>query len=375
MKFAIITHAVHKIKDGQIYSYEPYVREMNLWAKYVDEIIILAPISNEEITDIETSYCHSNIKVVAIPNFDITSIKNLLKSLLVIPQICGLIYKVMKQVDHIHLRCPGNIGLLGSLVQILFPSKPKTAKYAGNWDPNSQQPITYKFQKWLLGSPFLTKNMKVLVYGDWPNQTKNIVPFFTASYHQSEIEEIPVKTFEKKIKLVFVGGFTEGKQPLLSVQSAHELIKKGYDISLDLYGGGVKREEIENYIELHKLDNHIILHGNVNKDEVKKAFIDAHFLIFISKSEGWPKVVAEAMFWGCLPISTDISCVQDMLGNNSRGSLLKPDANADTIATEIKSYLADENKYLEKVVEAKKWSQKYTLETFEGAVKELLKNE
>ncbi|WP_373940759.1 glycosyltransferase [Polaribacter sejongensis] len=260
------------------------------------------------------------------------------------------------------------------MVQILFPSKPKTAKYAGNWDPNSQQPITYKFQKWLLGNTFLTKKIKVLVYGDWPNQTKNILPFFTASYHQNEIIEIPTKELTKQMKLIFVGGFTLGKQPLLSVQSAHELIKKGYNVCLGMYGDGVMRGELESYISKHQLEKYVTLHGNVNKDVVKTAFQEAHFLIFISKSEGWPKVVAEAMFWGCLPISSDVSCVGYMLGENTRGSVLKPEASTEDIVTEIKSYLENENKYQEKVLEAKKWSQNYTLDTFEAAIKELLKN-
>ena len=45
-------------------------------------------------------------------------------------------YKAMKWADHIHLRCPGNIGLLGCIVQIAFPKKVKTVKYAGNWIQN-----------------------------------------------------------------------------------------------------------------------------------------------------------------------------------------------------------------------------------------------
>ena len=98
MIFGIITHTVHKIKEGQIYAYEPYVREMNLWGKFVDEIIIVAPVSADEIISIDAFYNHSNIKVITIPNFDTTSIKNTFRSILVIPKICRSIYKVMKQV-------------------------------------------------------------------------------------------------------------------------------------------------------------------------------------------------------------------------------------------------------------------------------------
>ena len=42
-------------------------------------------------------------------------------------------------------------------------------------------------------------------------------------------------------------------------------------------------------------------------------------LIFISKSEGWPKVVAESMWWGCIPISKPVSCIPEMLGYGKRG--------------------------------------------------------
>ncbi|WP_159947764.1 glycosyltransferase [Polaribacter septentrionalilitoris] len=375
MKFGIITHAVHKIKDGQIYAYEPYVREMNLWAKHVDQILVLAPVSTDKISSIEIAYQHNNIKVIEIPNFDITTVKNLLRSLLVMPIICWQIYKVMKQSDHIHLRCPGNIGLLGCIVQILFPSKPKTAKYAGNWDPSSHQPITYKLQKWLLSNTFFTKNIKVLVYGEWPNQTKNIVPFFTASYAKNEIEQVPEKKLNSIVKFIFVGTFSEGKQPLLSVKTIEKLLSHNYDVQLDMYGEGSEFNSVKKYINDKELSNRINLHGNKSKEIVKNAFQKAHFLIFISKSEGWPKVVAEAMFWRCLPISTDISCVNYMLDFGNRGEILNPNSSVEEISEIILNYIHKEKSYQEKVLSAQQWSQNFTLNKLESEIKKIFKNE
>src|SRR5690606_34200508 len=49
---------------------------------------------------------------------------------------------------------------------------------------------------------------------------------------------------------------------------------------------------------------------------------DSHFLILASKSEGWPKAVAEAMFFGCILIVTPVSCVPWMLNYGSRGILI-----------------------------------------------------
>ena len=74
------------------------------------------------------------------------------QSIFVIPIIVCKIFKVCFWADHIHLRCPGNIGLLGVLVQVFFPKKIKTVKYAGNWDPNSKQPKTYILQKKILSN-------------------------------------------------------------------------------------------------------------------------------------------------------------------------------------------------------------------------------
>ena len=43
MKFTIITHVLHKKDQESLYAYEPYVREMNLWFKYVNEVKVVAP--------------------------------------------------------------------------------------------------------------------------------------------------------------------------------------------------------------------------------------------------------------------------------------------------------------------------------------------
>lgn len=371
MKFTIITHAVHKKKEQKYFAYEPYVREMNLWLTNFSEIKIIAPLSTEDIKPIETSYISNNIVLSIISSFNLLSLKNKLETILKIPIVLFKIYNAMRWADHIHLRCPGNVGLLGCLVQCFFPSKPKTVKYAGNWDPKSTiQPLSYRIQRKILSNTFLTKNCKVLVYGEWENQTKNIVPFFTASYNQNEIEKISDKNLQEEINLIFVGTFSKGKQPLKSVQVTEKLYKKGYNVKLNMFGNGSEFETVKEYINDNKLNSIVILHGNQPKEIVKKAFQKSHFLVFISKSEGWPKVVAEAMFWSCLPVSTKVSCVPYMLGSGSRGALI--DDNVDNITKTIVNYINDEKKFLTSIEKAKQWSQQYTLEKFEKEIKKLL---
>ncbi|GER59688.1 glycosyltransferase family 4 protein [Patiriisocius marinus] len=370
MRFLVITLAPSLHKESAIYSYAPYVKEMNLWFDKVEKPVILSPTKYKKKL-LTSSFDNSNIEVVSIPSIYGGSILGLLKSALVLPSIFFKMMVQMKRADHIHLRCPSNIGLIGCFVQVLFPKKIKTAKYAGNWDPKAIQPLSYRLQKWILANTFLTKNMNVLVYGDWPNQSKNIKSFFTASYTKKEIIGTPPKVFKAPYKFLFVGSLVSGKRPLYAIKLIESLVKSGTQCTLELYGDGVERAILETYVLDHQLNNVIKFRGNKAAAEVQQAYKDSSFLILPSKSEGWPKVVAEAMFWGVIPIVTHISCVPWMLDFGARGILMS------TIKQQDLAVLLEQLEYPKKLQEmsnkAKQWSQEYTLDTFEAEILKLLK--
>ena len=450
MKFAVITHVKHIQHKNHYYGYAPYIREMNLWLKYVDKVIIVAPLVNNELNPIHEKYNHSQVYFLQVEEFDITSIANVVRTIVRLPKIATQVYKAMQQADHIHLRCPGNMGLLGALVQILFPNKQKTAKYAGNWDPKSKQPWSYRLQKWILSNTFLTRNMQVLVYGEWEGSTKNIKPFFTATYSESEIQHSAFSIQNKlslraqsrttennfdfnqsdklddsvlslraqsrttendfnltqsdkqdnsvwslraqsrttensldsarldKIEIdlpptsfLFVGTLSKGKQPLYAIRLVEALYQQGKNVQLDLYGEGVLRTDLEQYIAQNNLETIITLKGNQSKETVLKAYQNSHFLILPSKSEGWPKVVAEAMFWGCVPIASPVSCVPFMMGNGSRGIVLKEQLNKDV--SQIMNVLNNQEVYKKMALEGQTWSRQFTTDKFETEISKLLK--
>jgi glycosyltransferase involved in cell wall biosynthesis len=371
MTFLIISHTEHYRANDQLYAYAPYVREMNLWLKFVEEVHIIAPVSVDFDQNINVAYKHPKISIKDVPAFSLIGFKEKLSTLKSLPKILNIMYCAMQQADHIHLRCPGNMGLLGCIVQIFFPKTPKTAKYAGNWDPKSAQPWSYKLQKWILSNTWLTKNMQVLVYGDWPNQTKNIKPFFTATYKEDEKEPVKSRSYTQKLDFCYVGSLSKGKQPEKAVELVEQLKKNGRNVMLHMYGEGMERNAIEDLIKKHNLEDYIFLHGNQPKAKVKKALQHCHFLILPSKSEGWPKVVAEAMFWGCIPVVTPVSCVPWMLDYGGRGLIMNyvyDDTTADKILSLLKS-----PKKLEGIAEnASNWSRHYTLDKFEEELKKLL---
>ena len=370
MKFLIISHTPHKQRANRLYAYAPYVREMNLWLKYVESVVIVAPEVTGGASNIELDYQHESIQLKIIPRINFVSLRNSMSSVIKVPRILIELLKACRKADHIHLRCPGNIGLLGCFVQFFFPKKIKTAKYAGNWDPDSRQPFSYKVQKWLLSNVHLTKNMQVLVYGSWKNQSKNIKPFFTATYSSSEIIKPAIRNYNGKIDFVFIGSLVEGKRPLLAIKIVEALTKLKMQVNLEIYGDGVLRKELERYVTSNQLKDVVVLKGNKNKEIIVGALKKAHFLILPSKSEGWPKVVSEAMFYGTIPIASKISCVPDMLDFGNRGILIEP--KLEDAVDQIKDHLQNEDGLRKMSEAAYKWSQNYTLETFEAAIAQLI---
>jgi glycosyltransferase involved in cell wall biosynthesis len=396
MKLLLISDAPILIKNKEKVAYAPYVKEMNLWMKHACSTTYVCP-TRYEPSLLTKAFDNQYFKQIRLRRLEFHTILAALISVLTIPYQAIILWNAMRKADHIHLRCPGNLALLASMAQILFPSKRKTVKYAGNFDPCASQPIAYRLQKRILSNTFLSKNIKVLVYGNWPNQTKNIQPFFTASYHRNQIEPVANRNWNGPFKAVFVGTIGANKRPLEVFELIKELRANGMAISLDYYGDGPLKKVIENKVNQAGLEDHVRLHGNVDNTSLIQAYKKAHFSFLLSKSEGWPKAVAEAMFWGCIPVASKVSCVPWMLGietsnfqlptsnadketyplglgtgfdNTQRGVLINDILQAGTV---VEEYIKQPELLQHMSQAAAAWSQQYTLDDFEREIALLLK--
>lgn len=372
---AIFTLVVHKEKDGQYYGYAPYVSEMNMWASHFNKVIVIGPLSkSKDLEKIDFNYSHQNLELVEVPVFSIKSFSAILKLIIALPSMILKMIKVMRTADYLHFRCPSNVSAVAAVVQIFFPNKPKSTKYAGNWDPKSKQPLGYRFQKWLLTNRFFTKNMKVLVYGDYPNQQKSVVPFISATYRDQERVPFKKRDFSGRLKFVFIGAMVVGKRPKLTVQIVRKLLNNGIDAELHMFGDGNLIKEIKALVNHNNLQDRIHVYGNRDKSDIKKCLLDAHFSILPSKSEGWPKAIAEGMFFGAIPISTKISCLPWILDYGKRGILIDVDLNE--ACSVILNELDKGNDYLNTMSKkAQDWAQQYTLDRLEQEIKNIVQGD
>ena len=343
---------------------------MNLWEKYVQELTIFAPIQPLTPDRIDLPFNSEKIGLNKVPLFNTLGVINILRSFFLIPFILIKMVLAMHRANHIHIRCPNNFGLIACIAQILFPAKVKTVKYANNWDVNSKQPISYKVQQWILRNTFLTRNVTVLAYGIWTDYTKNIKPFFTASYSLNDKVNFVKPSFGNIINLAFVGTLTENKRPILALEVLNELIRRGYNAKLEFCGDGKEKDRLKEKAKSLFCESSVFFLGNVSGEKVRSVLMESHFLVFGSKSEGWPKAVAEAMWWGCIPVTTRVSCVPEMLDFGNRGVLCEP--NSNQMANEIESLVGSIEDYNRLSLQASNWSRQYTIERFEEEIKSLL---
>jgi glycosyltransferase involved in cell wall biosynthesis len=165
----------------------------------------------------------------------------------------------------------------------------------------------------------------------------------------------------------------KGKNPLYAIQLVEDLSKKGYDVHLSLYGEGMERTRLEQYIIAHQLEAVVELQGNQSKEIVQKAYQNSHFVVLPSDSEGWPKAIAEGMFWGCVPLASPVSCVPYMLDQGKRGILLDMDLEKDVV--KAVALLKNQLDFDAKSENASEWSRNYTLDVFEREIRGLLKHD
>lgn len=367
MRLLVVSTAPILTSDKVKTAYAPMVAELDLWFEKPESVTILAPTSYSK-PFLTKAFKRQDIKIISVPALYFGSIPGLLKSLWGISVTKIKLLIAMAKADHIHIRCPGNTSLFACWMQIFFPRKTKTAKYAGNWSPKAKQPFSYRVQKWLLRNRILTYNMQALVYGEWPHQTRNIKPFFTATYWEADKQPLVTRDYSGPVKLVYLGTLSANKRVDYAIDLLSQLVKKGIDISFDIYGDGAESESLKSQAEQLGLKDRVSMMGNRAASDVAVALKEAHFLILPSKSEGWPKAVAEAMFWGAIPLASPVSCVPWMLDEGKRGMLLDFESDAATLEA-----MLSRPRRLERMGKAaSQWSRQYTMDKFREEIHKLL---
>lgn len=123
-------------------------------------------------------------------------------------------------------------------------------------------------------------------------------------------------------RLISVGRLEEQKNFAMLIEAFYEIKKKHTEITLDIYGEGSLKNQLQQQIESLGLEDSVKLCGRTN--DIVTTLTEHDLFIMPSNYEGMPNSLMEAMGIGLPCIATDCPTgPKELLGENVRGLLIE----------------------------------------------------
>jgi glycosyltransferase involved in cell wall biosynthesis len=327
-KLVIVSHTEHQLDaDGIVKGWGPTINEINYLSHFWEEVVHVACLEkNVGVKGSSIAYSNQNTKFEPIPTFGGKKIWQKLDILWKMPLILWKVHKSLKGASHVQLRVPMGIGVF-LIPYFAFRRKSKYVfwvKYANNWG-DLKPKLGFKIQRWMLKENLA--NCKVTINGFWPDQPKHCISFENPCLYQSEVIEAEAFVERKKYIAPFIFVFVGRLEDEKGVQIILDMLKQlPSELWAKMHFVGDGKNKLSYYEQAKQFNDKIEFHGFIDRKGVHKLYKDSHFFLFPSyASEGFPKVIAEASAFGCIPITSDVASIGHYIKNGINGFIWKND--------------------------------------------------
>ena len=367
----IVSHVRHYQYEGEIYAYGPYAREVDVWADLFPQVQIAAPCRCEAPSSDCLPFRATNISVIAQKETGGESISEKLRQVIALPKLCFDLGRAMRSADAIHVRCPGNLGLLGSVLAPLF-SRNLVAKYSNQWSRFPGEPWSWRFQRFLLQSRWWRG--PVTVYAREDQARGHVVPFFTSiltADQMTQARRASNRPFaSNKLRILYVGRLSRSKNVDTLLLALADLTKQGRAVECTVIGEGPFRSDLEELCASRGLGEIVQFTGGLPFDSVLGYLEKADVLVLVSETEGWPKAIAEAMAFGLICVGTNRGLVPELLADG-RGFTVPP-GDPEALVGVLRQIADNPRSFAEMRGRAARWGQQFSLELLAESLKQLL---
>lgn len=321
-QLTIISHTEHYTNGyGELVGFGATVTEINELLDVFDSIVHVAVLYKSQAPDSALPYTSKAVTFVALPVVGGKGFGDKLNVILKALKILNIIHNALKGSTHFQFRAPTGMGVYVIPYLVFFSAKQGWFKYAGNWKQD-HAPLAYRFQRWLL----INQKRKVTINGHWDNQPKHCLSFENPCLTEEELRDGEKargeKLFNKHRKtLCFVGRLDASKGFDLFVESLNELNSDFKNrIETVHIVGEMKEQLFEGFLEVSGLA--IKYHDTLARADLHEIYKQSHFIILPSKSEGFPKVISEALNYGCIPVVSSVSSIGQYIKEGENGILI-----------------------------------------------------
>ena len=362
-------------KNAEYEAYEPVVREIENMEHIFTDITWIGYNYKNDLSRSNLRKIYSNkVNYIFLDRTGGNRLSDKLNILLKIIPYFIIILKEIRKNDIIHTRAPSLPAFLAIIASIFFNKKKYWHKYAGNWIQKNA-PFSYSIQRWLLNMNI--GNSKVTINGVWPSQNQNILSFENPCLTEVELESSTIiakqKDYSGKLNLCFVGRLEPAKGALIILELLQNLEDVDWVDTFYIIGDGPSKNIIEN--KKPNLHLKVCLTGWLLREQLNEIYTKCHLIILPSyASEGFPKVLAEAASYGCVPIVSNLSSISQYINNNISGVLID-----DLTQSNIKSVLSKLSNKREKLMSmassALKWVSLFTYSRYVFRIEKEIINE
>lgn len=323
-RLTIISHTEHYLDhNGQVVGLASTVREIHHLLQVFESIEHVAMLHQGKAPDNTMAYESDRIRFVPIPAVGGQGFKAKLGIFKEAARTLQLIKQSLAHTDYFQFRAPTGIGIY-MIPYLLFRKDLKGwFKYAGNWK-QEKAPISYQFQRWLLKH----QSRPVTINGVWEDQEKQIVSFENPCLTKEELKEGKLFREEKrfvlgKLDLCFVGRLEEAKGLDLFFEAVKKLSveEKNAIRQIHVVGTGERMSDYKR--QVNNLGVEVKFYGLLDREALNGIYKQCHGIVLPSASEGFPKVIAEAMNYGCVPIVSNVSSLEQYIIDGQTGFVMK----------------------------------------------------
>lgn len=369
MRLLVVSHTAHYRAGDRVAGWGPTLREIDHLSELFDEVVHVAPLHDGPAPASAVPYQSPRVRFVPVHPAGGRDIAAKVKILRHAPTYVATILREMRRSDVVHVRCPANISMMAALVLALVRRpRRRWIKYAGNWRPDAPEALSYTFQRWWLARPH--HGAVVTVNGEWPDLPGHVLPFLNPCLTDEELADgrrsAGAKRLDGRVRLIFVGR-VEPEKGAGRVLAIHERVRRaGVDATLDVVGDGPARAEFE-----VKASPGVTFHGWVPRPAIAPLYAAAHLVLLPTDSEGWPKVLSEAMAYGVVPVASQVSSIPGYLANFGLGRVHPPD-DVDGFAASVVAYARSPERWAAESARALEVAERFTYRTYLKSVREML---
>lgn len=256
----------------------------------------------------------------------------------------AIIWREIRRADAVHTPIPGDVGTIGMLFAMLL-RKPLFVRHCGNW--MVQKTNAERFWRWSMEKFAGGRNVMLATGGaaEPPSQINPYIKWiFSTSLRKSDFENSTAKKIPAngRVRLVIACRQERNKGTEIVIESLPLILQKKPDVSLDIIGSGSLIPKLKEQVKRLNLEKKVVFHGKVEQKQVVKIMKETDIFCYpTSASEGFPKVVLEALASGLPVITSKVSVLPELIKNDC--GILLDEVSPEALAEAVIKLISDKS--------------------------------